>query len=70
MHSMPSVALHPSGSNVVCQSLDNQILVYAAKDRFRLNSKKRFAGHLNSGYACQVRAGEGREEGGGKRGRG
>ena len=35
------------------QSLDNQILVYGASDRFRLNRKKRFAGHLIAGYACQ-----------------
>ncbi|KAI0217244.1 hypothetical protein L0F63_002941 [Massospora cicadina] len=40
MHSMPA-------------SLDNQILVYGAKGRFSLNSKKRFAGHVVAGYACQ-----------------
>ena len=34
--------------------MDNQILIYSAEDKFRLHRKKRFAGHLVSGYACQV----------------
>jgi pre-mRNA-processing factor 17 len=38
---------------IACQSLDNQILVYGARDRFRMNNKKRFTGHLVAGYACQ-----------------
>ncbi|CAG8751643.1 950_t:CDS:2, partial [Racocetra fulgida] len=50
MHSMPAVTLHPN----TCQSLDNQIVVYGAKDRFRMHRKKRFTGHLVAGYACQV----------------
>jgi len=54
MHSMPSMAVHPDGNWFVGQSLDNQILVYSTRDRFRLNKKKRFAGHLTAGYACQV----------------
>ena len=54
MHSMPSVAVHPSGSWIACQSLDNQIVVYSTRERFRKNSKKCFKGHTNSGYACQV----------------
>ncbi|KAI9024764.1 WD40-repeat-containing domain protein [Hyaloraphidium curvatum] len=53
MHSMPAAALHPSKKYIAFQSLDNQIVVYSAKDRFRLNRKKRFAGHLVAGYACQ-----------------
>lgn len=38
---------------MACQSLDNQILIYGARDKFRMNRKKRFAGHLIAGYACK-----------------
>lgn len=68
MHSMPSVALHPNSilplTNRVltiglekwlaCQSMDNQIVVYGAMDRFRAHRRKRFVGHSVAGYACQV----------------
>ncbi|TXT15621.1 hypothetical protein VHUM_00124 [Vanrija humicola] len=54
MHSMPSVAKHPSNKYVACQSLDNQILVYSADGNFRQNKKKRFAGHTVAGYACAI----------------
>lgn len=54
MHSMPSVAKHPSGKYVAAQSLDNQILVYSADGNFRQNKKKRFAGHTVAGYACAI----------------
>ncbi|CAG8564798.1 10311_t:CDS:10, partial [Dentiscutata heterogama] len=54
MHSMPAVTLHPNKKWLACQSLDNQIVVYGAKDRFRMHRKKRFTGHLVAGYACQV----------------
>ncbi|KAI9229951.1 MAG: WD40-repeat-containing domain protein [Piptocephalis tieghemiana] len=54
MHSMPSVALHPERKWLACQSLDNQILVYGATDRFRQARNRRFTGHNVSGYACQV----------------
>ncbi|ORY90399.1 WD40-repeat-containing domain protein [Syncephalastrum racemosum] len=53
MHSMPAVTLHPNKKWLACQSLDNQIVVYGARDRFRMNRKKRFAGHLVAGYACK-----------------
>jgi len=53
MHSMPAVAVHPSKKWMACQSLDNQILIYGARGRFSLNSKKSFAGHIVAGYACQ-----------------
>ncbi len=42
MHSIPAVTLHPSGQYFVGQSLDNQIVTYSAKDRFRQNRKKTF----------------------------
>ncbi|EFA85677.1 WD40 repeat-containing protein [Heterostelium album PN500] len=54
MHSMPAVALHPKGKWFAGQSMDNQILVYRARDKFRMNKKKRFLGHTNAGYACQL----------------
>ena len=54
MHSMPAVALHPNGAWLAAQSLDNQIVIYSTKERFRLNAKKQFRGHTNAGYACQV----------------
>ncbi|KAJ3227709.1 hypothetical protein HDU81_006529 [Chytriomyces hyalinus] len=53
MHSMPAVTLDPSKKFIACQSLDNQILIYSAKDRFKLQRKKVFKGHLIAGYACQ-----------------
>ncbi|KAJ3302049.1 hypothetical protein HDU76_005588 [Blyttiomyces sp. JEL0837] len=53
MHSMPAVTLHPSHKYMACQSLDNQILIYSTQDRFRLQRKKLFRGHLIAGYACQ-----------------
>lgn len=54
MHSMPSIAVHPNSNWFAAQSLDNQILIYSSRERFRLNKKKRFAGHIVAGYACQV----------------
>jgi len=54
MHSMPSISVHPNGNWFVGQSLDNQILVYSTRERFKLNKKKRFLGHLVAGFACQV----------------
>ncbi|KAJ3069956.1 hypothetical protein HDU98_006972 [Podochytrium sp. JEL0797] len=53
MHSMPAVTLHPSQKWLACQSLDNQILIYSASDRFKLQRKKVFKGHLVAGYACK-----------------
>jgi pre-mRNA-processing factor 17 len=38
---------------IACQSLDNQIHVYGAQDRFKVNRKKHFSGHLVAGYACK-----------------
>ncbi|KAJ3129636.1 pre-mRNA-processing factor 17 [Nowakowskiella sp. JEL0407] len=52
MHSMPAVSLHPTNKWMACQSLDNQIMIYSARDRFRLHRKKTFKGHLIAGYAC------------------
>ena len=54
MHSMPAVALHPNQKWIACQSLDNQVMVWGATDRFRQNRKKHFTGHLVAGYACEL----------------
>uniref|UniRef100_M4BWF7 Pre-mRNA-processing factor 17 n=1 Tax=Hyaloperonospora arabidopsidis (strain Emoy2) TaxID=559515 RepID=M4BWF7_HYAAE len=54
MHSMPAVTLHPSGGFFAGQSLNNQIDVYAARDKIKINRKKVFKGHQNAGYACQI----------------
>ena len=54
MHSMPAVELHPNGKWLIGQSQDNQILVYGASKGYKLNKKKRFRGHFNAGYACQL----------------
>ena len=42
MHSIPAVAVHPNKQHFIGTSLDNQIVTYAAKDRFRQNRKKVF----------------------------
>lgn len=54
MHSMPATAIHPSGSHWVGQSLDNQIMCYGARDKYSLNRKKVFKGHVCAGYACKM----------------
>lgn len=54
MFALTRSALHPSGKYVAFQSADNQIVVYAAGDKFRQNRKKGFRGHNTSGYAIDV----------------
>lgn len=54
MHSMPATTLHPSGGFFVGQSLDNKIVTWTARDKFRQMRKKEFKGHVNAGYACRM----------------
>ncbi|XP_075148681.1 pre-mRNA-processing factor 17 [Haematobia irritans] len=54
MHSMPAVTLAPNGKWLACQSLDNKIVIFSALNRFKMNRKKSFSGHMVSGYACQL----------------
>lgn len=54
MHSMPSVAAHPSGKYIACQSLDNQIVVYSALDKVKIQRRKQFRGYGCGGYAVEV----------------
>jgi len=54
MHSIPAVTMHPSGTSYAGQSMDNQIVIYTAGEKFKQLRKKTFKGHINSGYACQI----------------
>jgi pre-mRNA-processing factor 17 len=54
MHSIPVITLHPGGSYFAGQSLDNQIVVYQARERFAQQKKKKFTGHNVAGYACDL----------------
>ncbi|ETI29110.1 hypothetical protein G647_01563 [Cladophialophora carrionii CBS 160.54] len=54
MYALVRAAPHPSGKYVAFQSADNQIVVYAAGDKFRQNRKKGFRGMNTSGYAIDV----------------
>ena len=39
----------PNDKWLLCQNLDNQITTYSASDRFKLNRKKTFKGHVVAG---------------------
>ena len=53
MHAVPAVAVHPNGQHFVGQSMNNTIVTYQATGQFRFESKKKFFGHANAGYAIQ-----------------
>ncbi|KAI5710246.1 hypothetical protein M8J76_010319 [Diaphorina citri] len=54
MHSMPAVTSSPNNKWLACQSMDNKILIFSALNRFKLNRKKTFEGHMVAGYACSL----------------
>jgi len=54
MHSQPQLACHPTAPWLAAQSLDNSVVVYSTKERFKLNAKKQFRGHSVAGYACAL----------------
>lgn len=54
MHSIPCLALHPSNSVILGQSLDNTIVCFQAGKRFAPMHNKKFSGHVVSGYACEM----------------
>lgn len=54
MHSMPAVTCSPNNKWLACQSMDNKIVIFSALNRFKLNRKKTFEGHMVAGYACTV----------------
>ncbi|XP_063243175.1 pre-mRNA-processing factor 17 [Bacillus rossius redtenbacheri] len=54
MHSMPAVTLSPNQKWLACQSMDNKIVIFSALNRFKMNRKKTFSGHMVAGYACML----------------
>ncbi|XP_066900833.1 pre-mRNA-processing factor 17 isoform X1 [Halyomorpha halys] len=54
MHSMPAVTPSPNQKWLACQSMDNKIVIFSALNRFKLNRKKTFTGHMVAGYACTL----------------
>ncbi|XP_057336411.1 pre-mRNA-processing factor 17-like [Microplitis mediator] len=52
MYSMPAVAMSPNKKWLACQSMNNDITIFSALDRFKMNRKKTFTGHMVAGYAC------------------
>ena len=42
MHSIPAITMHPNNQYFIGQSMDNQIVTYSARDKFRQNRKKVF----------------------------
>lgn len=52
MQAIPAATMHPNGKYFAGQSMDNKIVIYDCKGNFKMNRKKKFSGHLNSGYAC------------------
>lgn len=54
MHSMPAVTPAPNGKWLACQSMDNKIVIFSALNRFKMNRKKTFTGHMVAGYACTL----------------
>ena len=55
MHSMPSAAVHPAREWVAFQSLDNRVLVFEARGKFKVHpDKKHFVGHQVGGFGCQL----------------
>jgi pre-mRNA-processing factor 17 len=56
MHAVPATTMHPNGKYFAGQSMDNKIVIYDVKHgNFKLNRKKKFTGHINSGYACGLK---------------
>lgn len=54
MHAIPVMVLHPSKQYIAGQSLDNNIVVLETAEKFKMLQKKKFSGHIVSGYACEM----------------
>lgn len=55
MYAIVATAMHPNGQYFLGQSSDNKIDIYDTKaGKFRLNKKKKFRGHVTSGFAIMV----------------
>jgi pre-mRNA-processing factor 17 len=53
MHAVPAATSHPLEPYIAMQSMDNRVLTYSTRDKFRANNKKTFSGHTVAGYACR-----------------
>ena len=53
MHAVPAAASHPLEPYIAMQSMDNRVLTYSTRDKFRANNRKTFSGHTVAGYACR-----------------
>lgn len=51
MNSIPAMTLTPDEKYIAGQSMDNKIVVYEARGRFKFMGRKQYKGHINSGYA-------------------
>jgi len=54
MHAIAHVSKSYDGNWLLCQSGDNQIIVYSIKNQFKMQSKKVFKGHNTAGYGIGV----------------
>ncbi|KAG9510213.1 Pre-mRNA-processing factor 17, partial [Fragariocoptes setiger] len=52
LHSMPAVCLAPNNKRMLCQSMDNKLYTLTCQNRYKLDTKKVFKGHMVAGYAC------------------
>uniref|UniRef100_A0A0A9VVB6 Pre-mRNA-processing factor 17 n=1 Tax=Lygus hesperus TaxID=30085 RepID=A0A0A9VVB6_LYGHE len=52
LHSITSVAIHPSHKYLVGNAQNNRIIILALQDRVKLNRRKVFSGHVTSGFSC------------------
>lgn len=52
LHSMPAVTSAPNNKRLLCQSMDNKIQAFSCHNKFKLDNKKVFKGHMVAGYAC------------------
>lgn len=54
LHSMPVTRVHPHNKYFAAQSMDNTIMVFSARDRYKTNKKKSFIGHNCAGYGIGI----------------
>lgn len=52
LYSMPAVTSAPNNKRLLCQSMDNKIQAFTCHNKFKLDNKKIFKGHMVAGYAC------------------
>jgi pre-mRNA-processing factor 17 len=53
-HSMPAAVVHPGGSFIALQSMDNRIRVIQGHGKFKFAKKKPFTGHQVAGYGIEI----------------